>query len=684
MKRLLRAVEVLAWASFFAFALLVLAVRFWVLPDIERYREPIVAAMSRGIGLPVRVGAIRAGWLGLRPQIGLSDVRIYDAQGREALVLPSTENVVAWRSLLHGELRLHSMVIDGPRLGVRRDAAGDLFVAGIKLSRSEGGPGFGAWLAGQGEIVVRNAEVEWRDELRGAPPLLLSALNLQLESSLRSIAVGLTARPPAELGSGIELRALVDTRGAGAGGVERPRVSAARLHRPRRLARLGGLPAQRAPGPGGAAHVVERGAGRGEADHRGPGACRRAREPRRRARAARAGLGAGADVRPPAARRSRILRSRPRARHGARTRNPQDRFPDRLAAAGRRLARRELRRPASDRPSDRSAAAAAADLGPARGARAAGPPGRSAPRVERTVRCADPAERAHEVFRARGARARQRAWLLRPFGQPGGDPGQGHARAFLAQFRARAAGHVPRSAHRARLARRPDRMGTQPGRRHGSRRIAHLRERPRQRQCLRQLCAARRRARRHRPVRRAQPRRREAYRALPADHPAAGGARLAQRRHRRRRGERRALACPRRPAPVSVHRSGERPVPGQRARGEGRARLRPRLAAYREHRRRAQLRARPHGDRRPQRHGPRHTGLQRARVDPEHRHARAPRAGQRPGRGPERRISQVRAVLAAARGRGRFYRRHQGHGQRQAAPEAGPAPRRPGEVPGYG
>ena len=214
MKRLLRAVEVLAWAGFFAFALLVLAVRFWVLPDIERYREPIVAAMSRGIGLPVRVGAIRAGWLGLRPQIGLSDVRIYDAQGREALVLPSTENVVAWRSLLHGELRLHSMVIDGPRLGVRRDAAGDLFVAGIKLSRGEGGPGFGAWLAGQGEILVRNAEVEWRDELRGAPPLLLSALNVQLEGSLRSIALGLTARPPAELGSGIELRALVDTHGA--------------------------------------------------------------------------------------------------------------------------------------------------------------------------------------------------------------------------------------------------------------------------------------------------------------------------------------------------------------------------------------------------------------------------------------------------------------------------------------
>ena len=69
MKRLLRAAEVLAWAGFFALAVLVLAVRFWVLPDIERYRQDIVAAMSRGLGLPVRVGAIQARWFGLRPHI---------------------------------------------------------------------------------------------------------------------------------------------------------------------------------------------------------------------------------------------------------------------------------------------------------------------------------------------------------------------------------------------------------------------------------------------------------------------------------------------------------------------------------------------------------------------------------------------------------------------------------------
>ena len=82
MKRVWRAVEILAWAAFFAFAALVLALRFWLLPDIERYRGDIVAAVSRTVGAPVKIGAIEAGWLGLRPQVSLFDVRIQDAQGR--------------------------------------------------------------------------------------------------------------------------------------------------------------------------------------------------------------------------------------------------------------------------------------------------------------------------------------------------------------------------------------------------------------------------------------------------------------------------------------------------------------------------------------------------------------------------------------------------------------------------
>jgi uncharacterized protein (TIGR02099 family) len=206
MKRLRRALEFLAWAVFFAFAALVLALRFWFLPDIERYREDVAAAVSRSVGQTVRIGRIEAGWLGLHPLINLSDVRIHDRAGREALVLPAVENVVSWSSLAHGELRVKSLAIDKPRLAVRRDASGTFHVAGIPLAPGAGG-GFADWLLSQDEIVVRNAEIEWIDQKRGAPPLALSELNLTLRNSGDEHSAGLAARTAPELGSKLELRA---------------------------------------------------------------------------------------------------------------------------------------------------------------------------------------------------------------------------------------------------------------------------------------------------------------------------------------------------------------------------------------------------------------------------------------------------------------------------------------------
>ena len=213
MKRLLRALEVLAWLAFFAFAAIVLVLRYWVLPDIERYRPDIVAAISRSVGLPVSVGRIEAGWRGLRPEIRLADVRVRDAEGREALVLPAIENVLAWRSLLHLDVRLHSLVIEAPRLSVRRDAGGDLYVAGIRISGDANG-GFGEWILAQEDIVVRNAALEWHDESRGAPPLLLSGLDLRLRSFGDEHALGLSGRPPAALGSTLQVRARLQGHGA--------------------------------------------------------------------------------------------------------------------------------------------------------------------------------------------------------------------------------------------------------------------------------------------------------------------------------------------------------------------------------------------------------------------------------------------------------------------------------------
>src|SRR6185312_14601064 len=209
-KALLRALEVLIWVSFFSFALVFLSLRYWILPDIERYRGDIVAAISQAIGLEVKIGALAGDWQGLHPRISIADVRVHDRDGREALVLPMVENVISWRSLFVGGLRLRSFAVDGPKLTVRRDKDGKIFVAGIAVGGERGDGRLTDWILSQNEIVVRGAEIEWVDERRNAPPLQLSALNFRLANDGDEHSIGLSARPPRELGPGLEVRAQLE------------------------------------------------------------------------------------------------------------------------------------------------------------------------------------------------------------------------------------------------------------------------------------------------------------------------------------------------------------------------------------------------------------------------------------------------------------------------------------------
>ncbi|HVL35759.1 MAG TPA: DUF3971 domain-containing protein, partial [Burkholderiales bacterium] len=208
MKRAARAAEFLAWAAFFAAAVLALALRLWLLPEIDRYRDEIAGALSRSVGQPVRIGGLQARWTSLHPRLRVSDVRVYDGAGREVLALPAVEATLAWRSVLRGAVELRSLAIERPHLSVRRDAEGTVSVAGVRLEGAGGARGVGGWLLAQREIVVRDAHIEWQDDRRGAPPLVLSAVELRMRNAGGERAIGLTGRPPEALGAALDLRAL--------------------------------------------------------------------------------------------------------------------------------------------------------------------------------------------------------------------------------------------------------------------------------------------------------------------------------------------------------------------------------------------------------------------------------------------------------------------------------------------
>lgn len=162
-------------------SLVALALKFWIMPDVDRYRPDLEAAASRAAGVPVRIGALEADWLGIHPRLLLRDVRLQPASG-DPLLLPRVEAIGSWWSLAVLEPRLRQLTLEGPRFFLRRAPDGVIHLAGIALN----GPGapspFPDWLLRQGRIVIKDAQVVWLDEQLAAPPLALSGVRLLLEN----------------------------------------------------------------------------------------------------------------------------------------------------------------------------------------------------------------------------------------------------------------------------------------------------------------------------------------------------------------------------------------------------------------------------------------------------------------------------------------------------------------------
>ncbi len=195
-------------ALYFAAGLLILVGRHLLMPELAGQRELIEQKLSAAIGLPVKIAAVSAAWPGLHPQLGIEGLQIHDPRdpgGQPAFAFDRVAAEIGWSSLLFLELRLHRLEIVAPQLEMRRDAAGTLFVAGLPI-RGEGDGGFADWLLEQRRIVVRDAHLVWRDELRGAPPLELRQVNFELRNFGSHHGFGLTARPSAAVAAAIDLR----------------------------------------------------------------------------------------------------------------------------------------------------------------------------------------------------------------------------------------------------------------------------------------------------------------------------------------------------------------------------------------------------------------------------------------------------------------------------------------------
>ncbi|MFN0161198.1 MAG: YhdP family protein [Burkholderiales bacterium] len=205
--RTLRTVEWLLWAAFFGIALAFIALRYAILPHIEQYRPQVEAALSQALKQKVTIGRMEAGWDGLRPDLDLFDVRLYDLQGRPALALPFLSVTPSWWSVPARELRLHQLEIVGADLDVRRTRAGKIVIAGVEVAAESDDADTSDWILGQRRIVVTESRLRWNDEARQAPELALTNIRAVIENDGNRHRFGFAADPPRELASRLDLRA---------------------------------------------------------------------------------------------------------------------------------------------------------------------------------------------------------------------------------------------------------------------------------------------------------------------------------------------------------------------------------------------------------------------------------------------------------------------------------------------
>jgi len=213
------AARIAGWALvalYFLFAAALLSLRYWILPKVAEYRSDIEQYASQALGQRITIGAIEAGWQGLRPELLLVDVTVFDRDGRAALSLPAVEATLAWISALIGSPRFYSLVFERPRLEIRRDEAGRFYVAGIQLhTEPAGDAGIARWVLSQREIVIRDASLSWDDKLRGAPLLELPAFNFVLRNGFLGHRFAFKAKPSAELASALDVRGELNAAEAG-------------------------------------------------------------------------------------------------------------------------------------------------------------------------------------------------------------------------------------------------------------------------------------------------------------------------------------------------------------------------------------------------------------------------------------------------------------------------------------
>jgi uncharacterized protein (TIGR02099 family) len=181
--------------------------RFWLLPHIEGFREPLAAQLGARIGERLRIEGLASRLRGFRPELVLRGLHILDPQGQSAIRFAQVRlNLAPWRSLRAGEPRFDRARIEGSRLSLRRRADGALTILGLTTGGEPPG-----WLLADGQVELRDAALDYQDAAIPGAPLDLGRVDLKLDNRLGRHRLSADFKLPQALGQ--KLRLVLDAEG---------------------------------------------------------------------------------------------------------------------------------------------------------------------------------------------------------------------------------------------------------------------------------------------------------------------------------------------------------------------------------------------------------------------------------------------------------------------------------------
>ncbi len=139
MRILTRAMKAVLWlllALFVSVSIGALALRYVVSHHFDRVRVPLERALGRLVQAQMHIGALQVQWQGTHPRLMVTQVTVYDQQGRLMLEVPRAVATLSWRTLFAWNPIFSDIYIDSPRAVVYRTIDDHLMIGDVVVPAS--------------------------------------------------------------------------------------------------------------------------------------------------------------------------------------------------------------------------------------------------------------------------------------------------------------------------------------------------------------------------------------------------------------------------------------------------------------------------------------------------------------------------------------------------------------------